>query len=783
MASERAGQETIDLRAILAKVFAKWWLFVITVGIGLAGAVAYLKTTPKQYLVSATMLMSEKGRNSFGGGQEDFLKGMSFLKSGGDVEDHIAILTSRTNVEKTIKRLDFEVSYHQTRRFLTEERYSYPPFRVTLDTASVQLAGVPIHVSVDRASGTYRVKAKGKNARLYNVRDKVIVDDFLEEVEVDQEGTIGEPFVGKYLSFTIEFPEDRTYDPDTDYFFYVNSLEGLVKAYKGRLTAEVSDRAGSIVTLSLVGEAVAKERNFLNKLMETYIEGELYKKDQKGIKTINFIDDQLGSVSDSLRRAESSMESFRGQSNVMISAATTSDALFQERSRLEDERSAVLRKRQYCLTILDKLRSAEDMRNVAAPSSSGIDDPVLNNQVIQLTQLYADLAAQNLATVRSNPTIVAMERKIQNIKSSLVETAQGLVSQAEISLAELDRRLGAINYQFNKLPENERRLGIIQRKFNLSDNLYNYLMEKRAEAGIALASDQIDKHIVDDARVAGFKPIAPDKRTVFGAALLLGLLLPLVVLITRDFLNDRIQDIEELKRLSSIPVLATIPSSRRRRVTPDEPKSLLAEAFRTARINIQYLNANVRHQVIGFTSSSSGEGKTFCAVNLATVMAISGKRTIIIDADMRRPRLAETLEIPDTSFGLSKYLIGECGLQDMIKPSGVSGLDVITAGPIPPNPLELVEMPRMRELFDQLRGMYDQVIVDASPMGLVSEYVILMRHIDVSLYVVRQGHTRRGALRLITEAYQSQKLGRVDLLLNDVKAGAGYGEGYGYYVK
>ncbi|MCB0791116.1 MAG: polysaccharide biosynthesis tyrosine autokinase [Flavobacteriales bacterium] len=778
---EQSG-DTIDLRAIFRKLTAKWWLFLITLVLSGAAAVAYLKTKPKLYRVEATMLMSERSRNSFGGGQDEFIKGMSFLKSNGDLEDHIAILTSRTNVERTIKRLDFGITYYEKKNFLTQEKYDYPPFYVHLDTAALQVTGVPIHVSVDTGAGTYHVKAEGKNVLLYNVQKRTVVDEFLADLNVDQTAGIDEPFVGDHLSFSVEFPEDRKYSDKSDYFFYINSLDGLVKDYRARTAADPLSDESNIVTLSTVGEVVSKERGYLNKLMETYIEGELYKQQQKGFKTINFIDNQIGNVSDSLRRVESSMENFRGQSGGMISAGTTSDALFQERSRLEDERSAIMQKRQYCQTILEKLRSSDDFRNVAAPSSSGIDDPVLNNLVIQLTQLYADLAAQNLSTVKSNPTIIAMERKIQNIKSSLVETAQGLVDQASISLDEVNRRLGNINYQFNQLPENERRLVNIERKFKLSDNLYNYLMEKRAEAGIAIASDQVDKSIVDEARMSGFGPVAPDRKVVIGGALLLGLLLPMGFILVRDFFNDRIADIDELKRISPLPVLTTIPNTKRKRITPDEPKSLLAESFRTARINLQYLNPGASREVVGLTSSTSGEGKTFCAVNLATVMALSGKRTVLIDADMRRPRVVETMGLADGP-GLSTYLIEGCTLDEMVQRSDVPGLDVIGAGPIPPNPLELVETPQLAELFKRLRDRYDQIVVDASPMGLVSEFVILMRHIDVTLYVVRQGTTRRGALRLINEMYQDGKVKHIDLLLNDVKAGPGYGEGYGYYTK
>lgn len=775
------GADIIDLRAILGKLLSRWWWFVITCGIAGAAGVAYLKVTPKSYMVQAKMLMGEGNKNGFGQ-KEDFLKGMSLVKGNSQLEDDIALMTSRSNIMKTLRRLDFGISYYETKNFMTNERYDYPPFRVTLDSAAVVITSVPVHVQVDRTKKTYRVKAEGENVRLYNVQTQELMDEFIAEYKVDQTLPIGQPFVGDHLSFKIDFPADREYESKSDYFFKVNSLEAQFMNYSTRLSVEAPEDDGHIVKLTLTGPVPSKESAFINKLMETFIEGELYKQQQKGLKTISFIEGQIGTVADSLRQVESSMEGFRGSSGGMMSATGTSDALFSEKSRLEDERSNIVRRRNYCASVLDKIRSSSDLRNVPAPSSSGIDDPVLNNQVIEIIRLTADIAALNITTgSKGNPTLIAMERRKSNLTASLGQTAASLVEQADISLAELNRRLGGINYQFNQLPENERRLVNIERKFKLSDNLYNYLMEKRAEAGIAIASDQVDKHIVDDARVEGGGAIGPDKKVVLGGALFLGLLIPIAFILVRDFFNDKIQDVDELKRASTLPLLAMIPASKRKRVMPDEPKSMLAEAFRTVRINLQYLNANVPRQVIGFTSSSSGEGKTFCAVNLGTVMALGGKRVLIVDADMRRPNVIKTLEMEEGGAGLSSWLINEATVNDIVRKTDIPGLDVIGAGPIPPNPSELAESPRMADLMRQMRERYDHILVDASPIGLVSEFVVLMGHLDVSLYVVRERRTRRSALRLINELVQNEKVGRVDLLLNDVKSDKA--EGYGYYTK
>lgn len=772
--------DTIDLRAIFGKIRSRWWWFLITVPLALAVAIAYVKTTPKKFDVGAVMLLGNKKRTGFSENSE-FIKGTSYLSNSVDLEDNLAVLTSNKIMTSTLQRLDFGISYYATKYFLKQEQYAYPPFFVKLDSMAIQVIDVPIEVEVDRAARTYRVKAQGKNVRLYNVKTQEVLPELIEKYEVDQVVPMDSMFVGDRLSFRIKFPEDRVYDTNTKYHFEIHSLTDLVRVYRAMTMAVPLSDESNVVNLSIQVEVVEKGQAFLNKLMETYIDYELDKQQQKGRKTIDFIDKQIGTVSDSLQKVENSMEQFRGVSGGMINTASTQDALFQERSRLEDERSNILKRRNYCSSVLSKIRSSSDLRNVPAPSSSGIDDPVLNNLVIEITKLSADLAAQNLSTgARSNPTVIAMERKLNNLKSSLAQTAESLVEQADISLAEVNRRLGRTNFQYSQLPENERQLVNIERKFKLSDNLYNYLMEKRAEAGIAIASDQVDKSVVDTARMLGFKHVSPSKSKVLGSALFLGLLLPVGFIFLRDLVRDRIDNVEELKRLSRLPVLAVIPASKRKRITADEPKSLLAESFRTARVNLHYLNANSARQVIGFTSSSSGEGKTFCAVNLATVMAQAGKRVLLIDADMRRPNVARMLELPEGP-GLSTWLIGETTLDKLIGRTDVPGLDVITAGPIPPNPLDLAESPKMAELVAAVRGRYDQVVIDASPLGLVSEYVLLMQLVDVTLYVVREGKTGRSALRMINEMVDQKKVTNVDLVLNDVRSRND--EGYGYYTK
>ncbi len=772
--SSTGAQESIDLRAILRKLAAKWWLFLITLTLCGAAGVAYIKTTPKKYAVAGVMLMSEKKRNGFGATNEEFLKGTSYLRQSGELEDQISILMSYANVRQTIRRLDFGVSYLEEKNFLVTEAYQYKPFIVKPDTG-LQVTGVRVQVIPDLAAGTYRVKAKGVNVKLYDHGRQRTSEGFVDKLDVDGSARIGEPFRSDFLNFSIEFPKGQSYPADTKYYFIINTLDGLTMAYQSKTVATPQSDESNIVVIATEGEVVPKEVDFVNMLMRNYIEVEQRKQNEKGVRTIEFIEEQVKGSSEKLQSAQESLT--QAQAGGMVgSTGDAQTSISNELFRQQGEESRI-KAQLSSLQSLIAVMSTETSGTPNTVAASGIDAPSLNAVIEQYNQAVTELRARELQErIASAPTI-ALRRKVQTQRDQIVQSAQALASQTRNGLQEVQGRIAQLRGQLYALPGAEARINIATQKYELTEELNNYLMEKLYEAQIAVNSDQVDKYVVDEARQAGLGPVSPDKKVVLGGALFLGLLIPVLFVLVRDMFNDRVQELDEVKRLTGLPVLALIPGSKRKRIRPDEPKSLLAESFRTARINLQYLNPDVPRQVVGFTSSTSGEGKTYCAVNTATVMALSGKRTLILDADMRRPRLAETIELAEGD-GLSTYLIGECPLEHIIRRSDVPGLDVITAGPIPPNPLELMESERMADLFRVLRGRYDHIVVDASPMGLVSEFKVLVQYIDVTLYVVRQGYTKRGMLRPLGDMVREGKLKQVDVVLNDVKAG----EGYGYYT-
>ncbi len=768
--------DSIDLKAILRKVLKKWWLFVIVTAIALALAAWHVKTTPKRYEVNGVMLMSDTKRNNYGGSSEEFIRGASYLSSSNGLEDEISVLMSFTNMLNTIQQLDFGISYYEKNNFLEHEIYMDKPFQVRLDTG-LQVSGIMVYVAPDFEAGTYRVTAKGKYVTMFNAGLQKPVDDFVEEYKLDKTVRIGEPFRSEHLNFSIEFNKGYVYPKDAKYMFIPASNVDVAAYYRSKTTTTPQSDESNIITISTIGEDTRKEKDFINTLMQTYIKSEQDKHNEKGKKTIAFIDDQLDRSSANLQTAEGNLQNVQASAgNLVGSASDRSAAVFNDLSRLKDEQGSAMSKLEYLSELITHM-GTDDGGTPSTISAANIGAPSLSNLIDQYNQDVTELATRRLTERQQSAPTIALARKVQTQRNQIIQSAQDARRGAKLELDQITARVNQLTYQLNQLPQSSRQVSIATRKYDLNASINTYLMEKRYEAEIAVNSDQVDKYIVDPARVKIGGPVSPSKRKTLALALAVGLLLPLVIVLMLDFFNDRIMDLEELKRLSPIPVLSTIPASKQQRINLSEDRSVLAEGFRTARINLQYMNANMDRQVVGITSSTSGEGKTFCSVNLATVMALGGKRTVLLDADLRRPKVHDRLGI-EPGNGLSTYLIGEAGIDEVIRKTEIPGMDVITAGPIPPNPLELFESPRLSELIQQLRIRYDQVVIDASPMGVVSEFKVLVHHLDVTLYVVRQGFTRRPMLRPVNELFRSGKLKQIDLVLNDVKAGDGYGYVY-----
>jgi capsular exopolysaccharide synthesis family protein len=395
-------------------------------------------------------------------------------------------------------------------------------------------------------------------------------------------------------------------------------------------------------------------------------------------------------------------------------------------------------------------------------------------------------AVQETATIisraRTHSPIQTSPDKINSIKKELIENIKSIIASSQITQDELDKRINILEKSVDQLPDNERQLVNIQRKFNLNDNIYTYLLQKRAEAGISRAANAPDCQVVEEAHLRSASLLSPKKNIILALALFFGLLIPTAFSLIRILLNDKILSKEDLENESSIPIVRMVGNSHNfgNLATKNNPRGAVTEDFRSIKLNLPYMQPKQEIQVVCVTSSVPGEGKTFCSVNLASVYAMSGKKTLVLFGDLRRPRIDKELEI-NTDLGLSNVLIGRNTLAEVIQPSSLKNLYVLASGPTPPNPAELLGDTKMDEVMVQLKKEFDVIIIDTPPLGLVADSLLMLKYSDAACYIVRHNYTRKLFLRKINEMFEEKRVKNICLIINDIEGETvGYGYGYGY---
>jgi capsular exopolysaccharide synthesis family protein len=417
------------------------------------------------------------------------------------------------------------------------------------------------------------------------------------------------------------------------------------------------------------------------------------------------------------------------------------------------------------------------------PSSLGIDDPTLNKMVdayndaqLQKKSLLETTTPQNIAVKQQNEIIDQLQ---QNILYNLCSIKTSLRS----TIASIDRLSGSAQSRLRMMPEKQRVLQEIQMQQQSKVAVLNSLLDRRERSAIELASTISNIKVLQDA-VPNSTPVKPNSRNIRILAVLIGLVLPALFIFVLELLNDKVSTRYDIERLTAATILGEVGHAygKNALVVTHTNRSVVAEQFRIIRSNLQYVLNHINKPVILVTSSFSGEGKSFISTNVGSVMALAGKKTIILEFDIRKPKILSHLNIPKRA-GLTNYLLGKMAIEDLPVPlEGIPNLYILPCGPVPPNPAEMLLDPRLNDLFDWLRKNFDVVIMDTAPVGMVSDAMTLSKFADATLYIVRQGHTFKKQIGMIDEFYTQGKLPRISIILNDIKVRTGYGYyGYGRY--
>jgi tyrosine-protein kinase Etk/Wzc len=752
----------LDPLVILSLILKNWYFFVMAVIAALYGAHFYLGHTMRVYKTTTTIQINETGEKSLVSNDE-LLQGLGLPGGMRNLENQMRVLSSRAITEKALKELPFEIEYYFKTRRNSIPIYPEIPIKVLVDKDGT----IPKDVE-------FSILNLGNNSFILKSESKGLV--------MEKRASFGDPIEMAAGSFTIECKNEewlKKYNGEKLYFV-VYSRNGLINYFNSRLSVELLSRGGSIIKVSIVGTNSAKDADFLNKLSEIFHGISLDKKNAEAVRRIQFIDDQLVGITDSLSRTETKLQKFRSTNRVM-DVSIQGQAIITQVTFLENEKARLNLEANYYDYLADYLAKEVNKQVPIIPVTMGITDPGLTRLVTDLAALQGQML--NKGAGEMNPLQGLLTQKINSTKEALLETLNGLRRANSLARSDNQNQINKVNAQASALPVTERQLLGIERKFKLNDQLYTFLLETRANQQMQKASNIADSEVIDPADEQFSTVVSPNPVRVYFIGLFSGFVIPFFFLFLTLLLNKKLKE-EDIRKMTDIPVLGNIPRSIEKTsiVVLDSPNSTIAEAYRLLRSRMQFFTKDTVAPVILITSSMPGEGKTFTSINLASAYSLLGKKTILLGFDLRKPRIYQDFKLSNEK-GVSTWLIGKDSLNDIIQETKFENLSVITAGPIPPNPSELISSDRTGELIKILKERYDYILIDSSPIGLVSDTFFLAPMTDAILLVVRPGKSLKDVLEItLREIYISETRG-VSLVINDIQSDSShyiYGEKYGY---
>ncbi|MDF1561360.1 MAG: polysaccharide biosynthesis tyrosine autokinase, partial [Bacteroidales bacterium] len=689
-----------------------------------------------------------------------------------NLEDEVAILTSYTLNRRVIEELpEHHIAYLPVARHGIEWQRTYKKSPFVLKKLDDDQPTGRLMTIRFTGHDTYRVEVNHDGKRRNKGDDP------------DREFRTGEIYDLNGFNFTLELRDStKSLHAGQRWHVWFESPDQLVNLYRSRLKVEPVEDYARVFTLSFDAYSPEQGADYLNTLMQLYILQGMEWRNRAADNTISFIEAQLGLISDSLKIAENSMESFR-LNNRFVDLTLEGTLVLQRLEKFENEKNTLGMQMQYYEYLLDYLDSRDDSESLISPSIMGVTDPVLVGLVGEFASLQQQ-KKQMAFTVREDlPQVQLLDQQMEDARAALKENVTSAINQLKLSIKNVDERIAVVEKELNRLPGTERRLIGIQRKFDLNNSVYTYLLERRAEAGIARASQITDNRVIDEAIVQNSVRVKPKESKNYLTAALLGLLIPMALIVIFDLFNNKIIGRHDIERLTKAPIIGYISHSDYHVEDPvaEKPGSTLAESFRAVRTSLAFYTGQTKCPVIVVSSPVSGEGKTFVSVNLATIISMMNKKVLIVGLDLRKPRVHAILR-SGNGHGMSEYLSGGATFEEVTEPTEIDNLWFAPSGPVPPNPAELIGSPKMAEFIAQARGQFDAVIIDTPPVGIVTDALLLSQLANVTLFVVRQRYTTRGSVQLLDEIYRKGEMSNVAILVNDISASGYYGYGlrYGY---
>lgn len=743
-------QDDFNLKETVYKYLDYWKWFAISFVIAFICAFIFLRYQTPLYRIQSSILIKDEKK---GTGQDAMLKELNIFSSNKNVDNEIEILNSYTLMEKVVTDLKLNITYYAKRKIKDAELYDDSPIYLEILQANDIIYKKPL--------------------RLKLIDSRSIE---LNEKEVPLNKEIATPY--GLLKITLTGKSQNV----TNLIVNVQPLVNVVEDLIVRLTVESSSKMSSVLLLSLKDAVPQRGKDIINNLIDAYNDASMKDKNKVASNTLAFIEERLKLISGDLTIVEKNVEEYKSQEG--ITDITEESRLFLGSVQQNDLQLNQVRIQQNVLNSVEEYVHNKESLSGTVPATLGISDPTLLSLINRLSEMEMQREGTIKLVKADNPLILGIDDQIRGIKNSIYENIQSLKANLSLTFQQLESQNKRMEALIKTIPGKERALVDITRQQAIKNNLYIYLLEKREETSLSFASAVSDSRTIDIAR-SSVGPVKPVKGIVYLLFSLLGLIIPFALIYIIDLLNDKIKSRKEIEKVTKVPILADISYAEEEEaiVINKMGRSILAEQMRALRTNLSFLAPGKDLQNILFTSSMSGEGKSFVSLNLGASLAITGKRTIILELDMRKPKLHKAINMENTK-GLSNYLIGRVELKDIIRPiPEQENYFIITCGPIPPNPVELLLNERLDELFMELRKQFDYIILDTPPVGAVTDAQILEKKADATIYVTRYDFTPKENLKMLDNLYRERKFKNLNVIFNAVKEGGKYGykQIYGYY--
>jgi tyrosine-protein kinase Etk/Wzc len=758
--NEKEKDDSPSFRDSLNNYLYHWPLFLIGLLVCILGAFVYTQRSTPEYKLKATIIIKDATKDGDQTKKED-LQEIDLSNTPKVAENEVEVLQSRTFINQLVKGLQLWVTYQKRNGLKKVDLYKRSPVKFQLLQQTDSISGQTFNIIIKDASSFY---IKQSNDSLVEFSFNTVLRN-------------------SFGSWKLEPTKDLLKFQGSEITIVLNNQNKVAEKYQKAIGADLSDKLASTIELSFSDQVEQRGKDVLNGLISLYDENTVIQKNQITQRTLNFIDKQINDLTGELNLSESAVEGYRS-SNGLTNISSQSQAYLESAQVNDSKLNEVNIQLNIVSGIEDYLNSPQNTQDV--PSTLGITDASLNASISDLSKLQLERDKLIATTPLGNPVFETIDSQIKTLKHSIKESIQNIKSSLLATKRQLESFNSKLESSIQNVPVQERGLVDKTRQQTVKENLYVYLLQKREEISLNYASVVSDAQIVDRAYSSGAQTVPGS--IIYGIALIFGLILPSGFIYTRNNLNNRITTKKEIEAATGIPVFSELSNSDTSSplITNKQGDIATGEDFRALRTNLHFLRGKQeKGYTILTTSSISSEGKSFVSSNLGIVLAVSGKKTVILEMDLRKPKVSRTFNLSSSHLGVSDYLMDNLPVEEIIQNSKVqANLDIIGCGHLPSDPSELLQLEEVDALINKLRLKYDYIIIDTPPINLVTDAKILSRLSDVILYVTRQAYTYKSLMPFIKSLRQDPLFSDMKIILNGVEKGK-YGYNYGdyYYQK